>query len=185
MVDLDAILLKAAQIQLVLTDCDGVLTDGGVYYSSRGEEMKRFTMRDGMGVERLRKLVQVDVGIITGENSGAVRRRAEKLGITELHLGTKDKPAVLGELLARHCLLPHQVAFIGDDCNDRDVMRQVGLSACPADADPSARIVSDYVCETKGGHGAFREFAELIISAKHAIKLEQREAEWITNFGSE
>ena len=97
----DILRQRAHPIRLLLTDSDGVLTDNGVYYSAAGEEMKRFSIRDGMGVERLRVFAGVEVGIITGERSSAVQRRAEKLGIPELHLGIRDKPAVLDELLAR------------------------------------------------------------------------------------
>ncbi len=159
---------KARQICLLLADCDGVLTDGGVYYSERGEEMKRFSIRDGMGVERLRTQVGVDVGIVTGENSGAVARRAEKLRIVELHLGIKSKLDRLHDILTRLGLTSAQVAYIGDDTNDVEIMQQVGLTACPADALPQVKQVADYVCECRGGHGAFREFAELIISAKQS-----------------
>jgi len=128
--------------------------------------MKRFSIRDGMGVERLRKIAAVDVGIITGEHSGPVQRRAEKLTITELHLGIKDKPAVLREILARHQLRPEQIAYIGDDTNDVEVMKLVGLAACPADATPFAKAVAHYICASRGGYGAFREVAELIITAR-------------------
>ncbi len=150
----------------MLTDSDGVLTDNGVYYSAAGEEMKRFSIRDGMGVERLRKFAAVDVGIITGEHSGPVQRRAEKLAIVELHLGIKDKPAILREILERHDLRPEEIAYIGDDTNDVEVMKQVGLAGCPADATPFARAAAHYVCPSRGGHGAFRDFAELIIAAR-------------------
>jgi len=158
---------NARRVRLVLTDCDGVLTDGGVYYSEHGEEMKRFSIRDGMGVARLRELVDVKVGIITGERSSSLKGRAEKLGILELHLGARDKMAVLNEILERRDLKIEHVAYIGDDTNDLEVMRQVGLSACPADATRFAREMADYVCESRGGHGAFREFAEFIIVAKN------------------
>lgn len=157
---------RAQAIRLLLTDSDGVLTDNGVYYSVAGEEMKRFSIRDGMGVERLRKFAGVDVGIITGEFSGPVQRRAEKLAITELHLGIKDKPAVLKDILARLGLRPEQIAYIGDDTNDVEIMRQVGLATCPADAMPFARAVAHYICANRGGYGAFREVAELIIAAR-------------------
>ncbi len=156
---------NAHRIRLLLTDCDGVLTDGGVYYSARGEEMKRFSIRDGMGVERLRKLADIEVGIITGEKSGPVIKRAEKLQITELHLAVKDKVAVLDEILARRNLTAEQVAYIGDDTNDLEIMGRVGLSACPADATHFAQQVADYICANSGGHGAFREFAEFIIES--------------------
>lgn len=162
----DDLQLRARQIRLLLTDCDGVLTDGGVYYSAQGEEMKRFSIRDGMGVERLRKLAGVEVGIITGETSGAVQRRAEKLNITELHLGTKNKIEVLTKILAQHNLHPEQVAYIGDDTNDLAVMQRVGLSACPADALYFVKDIAHYICQNQGGHGAFREFAEVIIAAQ-------------------
>ncbi len=157
---------KASQIQLVLTDCDGVLTDGGVYYSARGEEMKRFSIRDGMGVERLRQLAGVEVGLITGEDSDPVRRRAEKLHITELHLGVKNKLGLLRKILERQHVRPEQVAYLGDDVNDIEVMEQVGLAACPADATVFARELADYICPSNGGYGAFRDLAEFIIAAK-------------------
>lgn len=161
-----SLLKKAANIRLLLTDCDGVLTDAGVYYSAAGEELKRFSLRDGMGVERLRELASVETGIITGENSSLVARRAEKLQIVELHLGIKNKKQTLSDLLERRQFLPEQVAYIGDDMNDEAVMRFVGLSACPADAFEDILQIADYVCRKPGGHGAFREFAELIIRAK-------------------
>jgi 3-deoxy-D-manno-octulosonate 8-phosphate phosphatase (KDO 8-P phosphatase) len=156
---------KARQIKLVLTDCDGVLTDGGVYYGETGEVFKRFNIRDGMGVERLRA-VGVETGIVTGERSPSVQHRADKLKITELHLGIKDKAPLLGEILARTGLTAEQVAFIGDDTNDVAILGLVGLAACPGDATIFAREAADYRCEAKGGQGAFRELAELIISCQ-------------------
>src|SRR5882762_7048023 len=148
---------SAARIKILLTDVDGVLTDNGVYYSEAGEVMKRFSIRDGMGVERLRKLCGIETGIITGEMSPSVARRAEKLGIVELHLGVKDKLGKLSEILERKQLQWSQIAYIGDDVNDLEVLEAAGISACPADAmDPVARIV-DYVCQNRGGYGAFRE----------------------------
>ncbi|MFN0014466.1 MAG: KdsC family phosphatase [Saprospiraceae bacterium] len=154
---------KAKKIKLLLTDCDGVLTDAGVYYSARGEEMKRFSLRDGMGVERLRKLCGVDTGIVTGENSPIVSRRAEKLQMTHMYLGIKDKAALLHTVLREHRLTAEEVAFIGDDMNDLEILQLVGLSACPADAVLPVQTVVQYVCRLNGGMGAFREFAEHII----------------------
>src|ERR1700759_5590125 len=103
---------KTLSIKLLLTDCGGVLTDAGVYYGESGEEIKKFNMRDGMSVERMRNLANIDTGIITGELSPSVAKRAEKLKITELHLGSKDKPVVLKEILERLNLHPSQVAYI-------------------------------------------------------------------------
>lgn len=158
---------KAKKIKLVLTDCDGVLTDGGVYYSDRGEEMKRFNIRDGMGVARLRAFAKVDVGIITGELSKPLKRRAEKLKIDELHLEVKNKKEVLNKIMKHRKLKLEEIAYIGDDTNDVEVMRMVGLSACPADAISFAKEAADYVCRNSGGYGAFRDFAEFIIDAKN------------------
>src|ERR1700755_3614070 len=93
---------RAAGIKLLLTDVDGVLTDNGVYYSETGEVMKRFSIRDGMGVERLRKICGIETGIITGERSPSVAKRAEKLSITELHLGVKDKLGHVTRLLEKN-----------------------------------------------------------------------------------
>jgi 3-deoxy-D-manno-octulosonate 8-phosphate phosphatase (KDO 8-P phosphatase) len=142
-----------------------VLTDTGVYYSDRGEEMKRFSIRDGMGVERLRKLMNIETGIVTGELSGSVKKRAEKLKIQELHLGSKNKILVLNGLLKRKNLKAENIAFIGDDMNDLEIMKLVGLAACPSDAIDDVKKISDYVCKNCGGHGAFRELAELIIKS--------------------
>jgi len=154
---------KANHIKFLLTDSDGVLTDTGVYYSAGGEELKRFSIRDGMGVERLRKFTGIETGIITGELSESVLRRAEKLHISDMHAGCKDKAAELEKILVLKNLMPEQVAFIGDDTNDLEIISRVGLSACPADAFPEVKNCADFVCENKGGNGAFREFAEFII----------------------
>jgi len=158
---------KAAGIKLLLTDNDGVLTDAGVYYNHDGELLKKFSMRDGMGVERLRKFADVNTGIITGENSPSLIKRAEKLHITELHLGTKDKVAAFKEICGRLELQPTEVAFIGDDYNDLEVMKLAGLTASPADALPHVKAQVDFVSSLNGGDGCFREFAELIIEAKN------------------
>jgi 3-deoxy-D-manno-octulosonate 8-phosphate phosphatase (KDO 8-P phosphatase) len=154
---------RSTEIKLLLTDVDGVLTDNGVYYSEAGEVMKRFSIRDGMGVERLRKLCGIETGIITGEMSTSVARRAEKLGIVELHLGVKDKLGKLSEILERRQLQWSQIAYIGDDVNDLEVLEAAGVTACPADAMEAILCTVDYVCQFKGGHGAFREFAEWLI----------------------
>lgn len=161
---------KAHKIKLLISDNDGVLTDAGVYYGAQGEVLKRFSIRDGMGVERLRKLAQVDTGIMTGEMSPSVAKRAEKLKINELHLGIKNKIQKLNEVMERLQLGPEQIAYIGDDVNDLEVMKHVGLTATPNDGMKMVKVVADYICENKGGNGAFREFAELIIECKLTTK---------------
>jgi YrbI family 3-deoxy-D-manno-octulosonate 8-phosphate phosphatase len=128
--------------------------------------MKRYSIRDGMGVERLRKYADVETIIITGENSGTVKSRAEKLKITQVYLGVRDKEALLEEIKRKNQLSSENIAYIGDDSNDYDIMKLVGLTATPSDGMSFIKEISDYVCEAKGGYGAFREFAELIISLK-------------------
>lgn len=160
------IIEKAKKIKLLITDCDGVLTDTGVYYSAEGELLKRFSIRDGMGVERLRKFANVETAIMTGENSLVVKRRAEKLKIEEIYLGIKDKPLKLDEVVGRLNISLEEIAYIGDDTNDVEVMKMVGFSACPNDATIFAKEVADVILDSKGGFGAFRDFAEIIIFAK-------------------
>ncbi len=155
---------KIKKIKMVLTDNDGVLTDNGVYYSANGEFMKRFSIRDGMGIERLRDILGIETGILTGENSEAIRRRAEKLAITNLYLGVKDKLEVLQIILKKHQLRSEEIAYIGDDVNDYNIIKEVGFSASPADGMPFIQEIVDYVCEARSGNGAFRELAELIIA---------------------
>ncbi len=150
-------------IKVVLTDCDGVLTDGGVYVGPDGELMKRFSIRDGMGVERLRD-AGVVVGIVSGEQSPALAARAAKLRITELHLGVRDKLGMVDDLCRRLGVERAEIAYLGDDVNDVPAMAAVGLAGAPADALPQAREVADHVCAAPGGHGAFREFAELVLT---------------------
>ncbi len=154
---------KAQNITFLLTDNDGVLTDTGVYYSDKGEELKRFSIRDGMGVERLRTVLNIETGIITGETSGSVIKRAEKLQINELYLGVKNKEQLFVEILAKKNISPENVAYIGDDYNDIGIMRLAGFTAAPADGMPMIKEIADYICTERGGYGAFREFAELII----------------------
>lgn len=155
---------RAKKIRFVLTDSDGVLTDTGVYYSSEGEVMKRFSIRDGMGVERLRNILGIETGIITGEESGSVQKRAEKLHIKHLYRGVKDKRSLLPEILTELKLNKENIAFIGDDVNDLELLKEVGLTATPGDGTDFVKNIVHYVCTSYGGNGAFREFAELIIS---------------------
>jgi len=158
---------KVEKIKLVITDNDGVLTDTGVYYSEKGEELKRFSIRDGMGVERLRKHCNIETVIMTGELSGSVKSRAEKLKMKEYYLGVKDKVEMLEEVKSKNKIFEENIAFIGDDVNDIGIMKLVGLRAAPADAMSYTKEVADYICEAKSGNGAFREFAELIIAFKY------------------
>jgi YrbI family 3-deoxy-D-manno-octulosonate 8-phosphate phosphatase len=156
---------RAAAIKLVLTDCDGVLTDGSVYCGADGEALLQFSRRDGMGVARLRD-AGVDTGIITRETSPIVVRRAEKLGISLVQLGVLDKASAIELIIAERGLAREQVAYIGDDVNDLEALSIVGFAACPADAEAVVRRRVHMVLRASGGKGALRELAEYIIEAQ-------------------
>ena len=161
---------RAKNIRLLLSDNDGVLTDNGVYYSERGEELKRYSIRDGMGVERL-EAVGIMTGIMTGETSLNLKKRVEKLKIKHLYLGVKDKQSRLEGVLSETGMALNEVAYIGDDINDLGIMSVVaasGLTACPGDATDFVRPVVHYICKAHGGHGAFREFAEMLIELRNS-----------------
>ena len=157
---------KLLKIKLVLTDNDGVLTDTGVYFSEKGEELKRFSIRDGMGIERLRKHAGIETIIITGEESGSVKARAKKLEIKEYYLGVQKKADVLPDIMKKNNVKPENIAFIGDDANDFELMRMVGLKVTPADGMNFIKEIADYICINTSGNGAFRELAELILAFK-------------------
>ena len=161
---------KIEKIKVVITDNDGVLTDTGVYYSSKGEEFKRFSIRDGMGVERLRKYAGIETIIITGEESGCVKARAKKLKIKEYYPGVMKKVEVLPEIKKKNNIKPENIAFIGDDANDFELMKLIGFKVAPEDGMSFIKEICDYVCENKGGNGAFRELAELILAFQSGLK---------------
>jgi 3-deoxy-D-manno-octulosonate 8-phosphate phosphatase (KDO 8-P phosphatase) len=164
----DEAVRRARRIRLVLSDNDGVLTDTGVYYGADGEAVKRYSIRDGMGMERL-GLIGIHCGIVTGEQSLNLKRRAEKLKLTHLYLGAKDKLSVLERIRRETDFGLEEIAYIGDDVNDlgiMDVIGEQGLTAAPADAMPQIGELAQYICAWSGGHGAFRDFAEAIITLK-------------------
>jgi len=153
------------QIRLFASDVDGVLTDAGMYYSESGDEWKKFNTHDGMGIKLLQHAGLI-TALITMEHAKLVLRRAEKLAVPEVHLGVQDKLAVLRALAAKYHLTLRQVAYIGDDVNDLEALRSVGFSAAPADGLPPILKVVHYVCRKKGGAGAVREVADLILAAQ-------------------
>lgn len=160
---------RAANLRLVITDVDGTLTDGGTFYSERGEAMKKFSMRDGMGVERLRD-DGIETAFLTRETSPIVARRAEKLKIRWLYQGVRDKRAALEGILADAGCTRGQVAFIGDDVNDLEILAAIseeGLVAAPLDAHPLLLRAAHHCCVRPGGAGAFRDFAEWILELRH------------------
>lgn len=156
---------KIKKIKLVLTDVDGVLTDGGMYYTEQGQVMKRFNVKDGMGVVRLQK-AGFEVGIISTDKSKIIQARGEKLKLNIIRYGVKDKKETLLEICKKKHLSPEEVAFVGDDVNDISIIETAGFTACPNDSFEEIKKMVDYVCKSNGGYGAFREFAELIIKER-------------------
>jgi YrbI family 3-deoxy-D-manno-octulosonate 8-phosphate phosphatase len=154
-----------SNVKLVAMDCDGVLTDAGMYYAENGDELKKFNTKDGMGIGLLHN-AGIKTAIITGENTKLVRRRAEKLGIQNIYLGIKDKKKVMDELLKQLNLNYDEVAYIGDDINDLEVLRKVNFSFSVSDGMEIVRNQADYVTKAKGGQGAVREVAEIILNSK-------------------
>ena len=155
------------KLRLFAVDVDGVLTDGGMYYSESGEELKKFNTRDGMGL----KLLQAEgfiTAFITRENTKLVARRGEKLGIPEIHQGVTNKLERLQELVAKYHLDLRQAAYMGDDVNDLEALKAVGFSGAPADCMEPVKQVVHYVCRLKGGEGAVREVVNLILAARGA-----------------
>ena len=152
------------KIKMVITDVDGVLTDGGMLYIDGDLEAKQFNTKDGMGVEILKKN-KIACAIITGETHSSVIRRAKKLEIDEIHTGIKNKLEVVHKISTKYDLNLDQIAYIGDDINDLESMTAVGLSIAVGDAVEEIKSVASITLKTNGGEGAFREFVDLLISA--------------------
>ncbi len=153
---------KLRLIRMVLLDVDGVLTDGGIYYSATGAEMKRFNAHDGYGVVRAHEH-GLTVGIISGRQTPVVEIRAKEMGIVDVMQGASDKVAAMEELRQRHGVELNEIAFIGDDLFDLPLLNAVGFSAAPANALQEVRKAVDYVTRATGGNGAVRELLDLII----------------------
>lgn len=156
---------RLKNIKCLLTDSDGVLTDGGMYYSENGDELKKFNTKDGMGFKLLREVGFI-TGIITGENIELVRRRAEKMKVDEVYLGIKDKTKILNEICIKYKLKHEEIAYIGDDINDVEVIKSVGFGCTVKDGMQCVKDIADYITKVKGGQGAVREVVEIILKAK-------------------
>jgi YrbI family 3-deoxy-D-manno-octulosonate 8-phosphate phosphatase len=150
-------------VKLILTDVDGVLTDAGMYYSEKGDEMKKFNTRDGMAFKILKEK-NIKTGIITGEDTKLVQRRAKKLKADYLFMGIDNKLPVVEEICKKEQIDMQQIAYIGDDINDLKVLKNIEISATPADAPDYIKQHVNFVTQAKGGEGAFREFAEFVIN---------------------
>ncbi|MDA7836635.1 HAD-IIIA family hydrolase [Salibacteraceae bacterium] len=156
--------------KLVVTDIDGVWTDGGMYYDEQGNEWKKFHTYDSAGVLFLKKL-NIPVAICTGETTNAVKRRAEKLKMDYLFQGVTDKKKVISELCSNLGITLEEVAYIGDDLNDMDMLQSAGFSACPSSAPEYIKNSAMVILSKKGGEGVFREFVEEIIGKDELNKI--------------
>ena len=154
-----------ADIRLLVMDVDGVMTDGKVTYTSDGQELKSFNIKDGVGIKRA-QASGIETAIITGRTSPMVERRALELGITHLIQGREDKLTALSVLLSEVNLAPNQVAYIGDDLPDLTAIEAVKLGACPADAANEVQSKANWVSTRAGGDGCVRELCDLLVSHK-------------------
>ena len=152
------------KIKIVLTDVDGVLTDGGMYYSKDGDVMKKFHARDGMGISLLRKNDILTV-IVTKEKTKMVKKWAKKMN-AKLFDGVLNKEEILEKICTQYDVFPYEIAYIGDDVNDVNLLKLVGLGVVPKDGNQIAKKSSNYISKTIGGKGVFREIAELILLSK-------------------
>lgn len=153
---------KLSKIKIVLTDVDGVLTDGGMYYSKEGDMMKKFHARDGMGVTLLRKS-KIPTIIVTKEKNQIIKKWAQRMKIKKLYDGIQEKEKILEKICKEFSVKPFEVAFIGDDINDLELLKIVGFSAVPYDGHKLVKKNTDYTCKNNGGDAAFREIADLVL----------------------
>ena len=164
-----AALKRAEGLKLMIFDVDGVMTDGTLYYSERGEELKAFNIRDGHGIKMLRQN-GVEVALITARSSRAVELRAANLGIAHLYQGVEDKRAAYAALLTRLELAAEQSGYMGDDLLDLPLITRCGFAATVPTAPQALKSRAHYVARTLGGHGAVREVCEFILRAQGALE---------------
>lgn len=158
------LLLQAQGVRVAFFDIDGVLTDGGLFMSDHGETLKRFNILDGLGIKLLQR-AGITPAVITGRDSKALRGRLQALGVTHAHFGTEDKRPAAEQTLQALGLQWHQAAAIGDDWPDLPVLTRCALAAAPANAHAEVRARAAYVTRATGGHGAAREFCDLLLVA--------------------
>ena len=159
---------KCKKIKLILTDVDGVLTDGCMYYSSKGEELKKFHTRDGMAVELLLQK-NIKTIIITKEKSKIVISRAKKINVFKVYSGIKQKDKILNQICTKFKVAPNEIVFIGDDINDEKIMKLVGLSFAPSDATQTTKNIADIITNARGGQGVLREVTDEILLSQSII----------------
>ena len=162
----DGLLEICRSIRLILSDVDGVLTDGGIIYDETGRELKRFNARDGFGI-RLWERSGGLFGMVTGRSSHVVKMRADELGAVVLRQGVKNKAEAVDQIAESLGVTVSQIAFIGDDLPDLPAMKRVGLAATVADAPEEIRRAARWQSEKPGGCGAVRELIEMILRAQN------------------
>lgn len=153
------------KIRALVLDVDGVLTDGGMYYGPGGEGLKRFNVKDGLGL-RMMLEAGIAIALISGENSEILRRRAEKLKIADIFVGVEDKLKTLETFLASRQIGLEETAYVGDDLNDLPAMQKVALPVAVADAVPQVRKAAKWVTTRRGGEAAVREVCDAILAAR-------------------
>lgn len=156
---------RAQKIKMILMDVDGTLTDGAILVLPDGKELKSYNVKDGMGI-LLARLAGLKTGIITGKTSKSLEKRAQLLKIVELYQGILDKKTILLEILQKHTLKLEEIAYIGDDLGDLEVIQSVGFAGAVADAHHEIKKHSHFICTNPGGKGAVREFIEFILEAQ-------------------
>ena len=157
--------LRASRIQLLLTDCDGVLTDGSLHYSAAGEAAKEFHIHDGLGF-KLARLAGLKTGVISGRQSAALELRARELHVDYLYQGNDAKLSAYQEIRLAENLRDEQIAYVGDDLHDLNLLHRVGLAIAVANAVAEVKSAAHFVTQKGGGYGAFREAVELILKAQ-------------------
>ena len=160
---------KTKKIKILLTDVDGVLTDGGMYYSNKGDVMKKFHARDGMAISLLKKN-GIPTILVTKEKTMIVKQWAKKMKVKKLYDGIINKEQILERIRHDFKVKAKEIAFIGDDVNDIKLLERVGLAAMPNDGIKQLRIICDFRCKSCGGEGVLREIADLILEKKFSNK---------------
>ncbi len=154
--------IEIPDIKMLLADCDGCLTDSGMYYSESGDELKKFNTRDGMGFSLLQEK-GILTGMVTAESVKLNERRADKLNLDIRIEDCKDKASAIRSLCKKLHIPLANVAYIGDDINDEEAIRMVGLGCCPSDAIPAVKDIADYITNAIGGEGVVGEIADMIL----------------------
>lgn len=156
---------RFARVRLLSLDVDGVLTDGGLYYDDKGNELRKYHVRDGMGIKLVQK-AGIAVTVISQGTTGAIRERMRKLGVDEAHFGIEDKAAVLRDVCARRDIPLLDVLHVADDVNDLTILDAVGFPVAVADAVPQVKAAAVHITENRGGNGAVRELCDAILAAR-------------------